>query len=484
MAAIKQLFLGTIVTSKQDRSLSILYDHLLGVDTDGFVRHLEDSKSIKSLELLGKAETDWSMNLERLDEFDYILPGFIDTHSADNSFHCCFPIRFDPIMYALGLRTVHAPQYLNAGTALDKPLMEWLEHYTFKSESRIDADPSGLGARVYEKLVARMIESGTTAASVFGTLTVEANLYLARAFQSGGIRAQIGAVAMDLNGIDSYIETTAASLHKMTAFIHEMNQLVLPLEPHRRLVEPVITPRFVPTCSKELLVGLSKLAKDTGVRIQSHMSEAVDQVEWSKSMWGGTPDFETFDSLGLLTPKTLMAHCTHMDIPTFSLLTKRGVSIAHCPLSNVYFSSEQPLRLREALTAGVKVGLGSDISGGYRLALDNSMRWAVGVSRLRAGAQTAEEKGKQSHAITWKESLYVATLGGALALGLDDRCGTLEVGKAFDAQLIKVGGSESELDLFDENMDREEVLEKWWCNGTRGDRKGVWVQGVRLRSVE
>lgn len=100
--------------------------------------------------------------------------------------------------------------------------MDWLEHYTFKSESRIDADPAGLGARVYKKLVERMIEAGTTTASVFGTLSVEAkcdpillkpyrrhflillsSLVLARAFQDAGIRGQIGKVAMDLNGVES-----------------------------------------------------------------------------------------------------------------------------------------------------------------------------------------------------------------------------------------------------------------------------------------
>ena len=88
-------------------------------------------------------------HITEIGENSWMMPSFVDTH-------------------------IHAPQYLNAGTALDKPLMEWLEHYTFSSEARIDADPEGLGRRVYEKLVERMIESGTTLASVFGTLTVEA----------------------------------------------------------------------------------------------------------------------------------------------------------------------------------------------------------------------------------------------------------------------------------------------------------------------
>jgi guanine deaminase len=133
------------------------------------------------------------------------------------------------------------------------------------------------------------------------------------------------------------------------------------------------------------------------------------------------------------------------------------------------------LPLREAWTAGVKVGLGSDISGGYRVGIDESMRWAVGISRLRAGAQGKEE---ESRAITWKEAIYLATLGGAEAMGLDDRVGLFEVGKAFDAQWIERKGSR--VDWFD-RLDVEEKCEKWWCNGREEDRVGVWVQGRRLR---
>ncbi|KAK4703804.1 guanine deaminase, partial [Phenoliferia sp. Uapishka_3] len=466
MPKIRQVFIGNIVSSSPDRTLSINEKSVLGVDADGIIRHFEGEETDASKALLESAQTDWSLMVHRISEekdgqghlMGFLLPGFVDTH-------------------------IHAPQLLNVGTALDKPLMEWLEHYTFKSESRIDADPEGLGARVYKKLVERMIEAGTTTASVYGTLTVEANLVLARAFQDAGIRAHIGKVAMDLNGHESYIETTAEALSRTSEFITAMEALTAPLEPHRRLVEPVITPRFVPTCSKELLVGLAEIAKTTGLRIQSHMSEAADQVEWSKSMWDGQPDHAVFDSLNLLTSKTLMAHCTHLSAPTLSLLATRGVSIAHCPLSNIYFSPEQSFPLVQALDAGVQVGLGSDVSGGYRIGIDDGMRSAVGVSRIRSGVTPIGDE-KKERAVGWKESLYLATLGGAKAMGMDAKCGSFEVGKAFDAQLIRMGSKGSKIDLFDEEMPVEEVLEKWWCLGTEVDRVGVWVQGVTVRMVE
>lgn len=197
-----------------------------------------------------------------------------------------------------------------------------------------------------------------------------------------------------------------------------------------------------------------------------------------------------------------MAHCTHTTSSHLSKLAERGTSIAHCPLSNVYFSAEKRFPLREAWDLGVNVGLGSDISGGYRVGLDDSMRWAVGVSRIRGGEELADEfkeveeetpkqklATRKELAITWKDSIYLATLGGVLALGLEDRIGRFEVGKSFDAQWIEIGGAGSRIDLFEEEsetmegMSIEDKIERWWCNGSEADRKGVWVQGRCLRML-
>lgn len=116
-------------------------------------------------------------------------------------------------------------------------------------------------------------------------------------------------------------------------------------------------------------------------------------------------------------------------------------AIAHCPLSNAYFSAE-PFRLREALDLGVKVGLGTDIAGGYSIDIMNCMRQAVVVSRMREGARVigpadgmlGQDEKNGSLAIGWKEALYLATRGGAIALGLAKGSGTFTVGAAFDAQ--------------------------------------------------
>lgn len=140
----------------------------------------------------------------------------------------------------------------------------------------------------------------------------------------------------------------------------------------------------------------------------------------------------------MLTSRTIQAHCTFLTKPCFDRLHGIGTGIAHCPLSNSYFSS-LPFPLREALSSGVRVGLGTDIAGGYSIDIMNTMRTAVVVSRIREGAR--KESGQtqgESLSINWKEALYLATKGGATTLQLPRGTGTFEIGAPFDAQLSEL----------------------------------------------
>jgi guanine deaminase len=121
--------------------------------------------------------------------------------------------------------------------------------------------------------------------------------------------------------------------------------------------------------------------------------------------------------------------------PNLDLLSSKGTAIAHCPLSNAYFSAK-PFPLREALDRGVKVGLGTDIAGGYSIDIKSAMRQAVIVSRMREGARLESEghSNTENLSVDWKETLFMATRGGALALGKKGYSGLFEVGAAFDAQ--------------------------------------------------
>lgn len=156
----------------------------------------------------------------------------------------------------------------------------------------------------------------------------------------------------------------------------------------------------------------------------------------------------------LLTSRAIHAHCTFLSVLHLPRLASRASAIAHCPLSNAYFSS-QPFALREALDSGLNVGLGTDVAGGYSADIMNAMRSAVVVARLREGERAertlAVGAGKASGlfavaghgweakklSIDWKEALYLATRGGAVALGLPTGAGAFERGAPFDAQLSR-----------------------------------------------
>ena len=140
----------------------------------------------------------------------------------------------------------------------------------------------------------------------------------------------------------------------------------------------------------------------------------------------------------LLTPRTIQAHCTFLDSPSLVDVAQHGTAIAHCPLSNAYFSA-LPFRLREALDKGVKVGLGTDIAGGYSVDIMNAMRKAVAVSSTREGSRImSNSKDGSILSIDWRDALFLATAGGAEAMGLPPRTGTFEVGAPFDVQQGRV----------------------------------------------
>lgn len=123
------------------------------------------------------------------------------------------------------------------------------------------------------------------------------SLVLARAFLEAGVRGQIGKVAMDQNSIPSYIETTASSLADTESFIRQVRDLTAGLPEERRILEPVVTPRFAPTCSIELMRGLAALADKTGTRVQSHMCESRGMVDACREMFVGKSDVEVLDEV-------------------------------------------------------------------------------------------------------------------------------------------------------------------------------------------
>ncbi|RDX42618.1 Metallo-dependent hydrolase [Lentinus brumalis] len=454
---------GDLVHCPKLGEVVVLRNHLLRVDSRGYIDHLAHAAHPESLSILMHEDP----TIIPLGSF--LMPTFCDLH-------------------------LHAPQFMYQGTGLHLPLMEWLNEYAFKAEESLDADPQ-LAESVYKRLAARLIEHGTGAVLLFGTIKTETNLILARVMQQAGIRAFVGKLSTDISSRPTYVESSAdASLEAARLFCDRCIDVSSSLSTHERLVEPVITPRFVPTCSNELLAGLGTLSAEKNIRIQSHMAESHDQVHHVLSE-RGSDDMDVFAQCNLLTSRTVQAHCTFLTPPSLMRLAKTGTAVAHCPLSNAYFSAE-PFRLREAIDTGVRVGLGTDIAGGYSVDIMNAMRQAVAVSRMREGARISghyrADSGQENRVLSvdWKEAFYLATKGGAEALNLAKGSGSFVVGAPFDAQHIQVfdaasGEGTGGIDFFRDPRPGGltlEILEKWWCVGDLRNRKGTWVQGKSVGS--
>lgn len=456
------IYQGTFVHCRRLGELEILKNHVICVNEQGYISDVLSGSSAEASSLAQNSD----VTITKLEDGAFFVPTFCDLH-------------------------LHAPQFLYQGTGLHLPLMKWLDEYAFKSEEQLDND-SLLAERVYNKLAQRLLESGTGAVSLFGTLNIKTNLILAKVMQQAGLRAFVGKLSMDISSRPTYKEDSAsASLSSVEEFIQQTRDFLSQYPPHLRLVEPIITPRFVPTCSNDLLRSLGDLAQSQSVRVQSHLAEAREEVEWVKSE-RQLDDIVVFEQSNLLSSQTIQAHCTFLHGTELEKMATYGSSVAHCPLSNCYFS-EKPFPLREALSRGVKVGLGTDIAGGYSVDIMNSMRQAVSVSRMREGLRAVEaeiggvsqHQGHQPLSINWKEALYLATRGGALAMDLP-KIGSFEMGQAFDAQSISVytadGTGVGAIDIFDNPGGiTEELVEKWWCMGDERNRLSVWVQGKRVR---
>jgi guanine deaminase len=376
----------------------------------------------------------------------YVLPGMVDLH-------------------------VHAPQWPQLGKALDLPLEDWLQKFTFPLEAQY-AD-SAFAAQVYESLVANLLANGTTTAMYFGTLHLAATKVLANICLRRSQRALIGRVAMDNpDQCPDYYRDGSAELAERET--RELISYVQALPGSQGLIYPVITPRFIPSCTDDLLVRLGRLARETGCHVQTHCSESDWQHQYVLERCGRT-DTAALDAFGLLSRRTVLAHGNFVDDADAALIHERGAGIAHCPLSNVYFS-DAVFPLRRMLEAGVHVGLGTDIAGGASPSVLENARHAVISSRmLEAGVDPRQDRAQRRRAdsrIDAVTAFWVATAGGGIALDLP--VGQFAPGYQFDACVIDTTAPHSNLHV-DGNDSPETVLQKIIYEAARANIGQVWV---------
>ena len=318
---------------------------------------------------------------------------------------------------------IHAPQYTFRGTGMDLELMDWLQQQAFPEESRF-AD-AAYAAQAYDLFAQQLKASATTRAVVFGTRHSAATEILMEKLEQTGLVTLVGKVNMDQNAPESLVEESAeASVADTIRWLERTGDRF-----HR--TKPILTPRFIPSCSRPLLEALGRIRRERGLPLQSHLSENPGEIAFVKELFPEEATYgHCYERYGLLGENTVMAHCVYSAPKEVQLLKQRGVYVAHCPASNTNLASGIA-PIRRYLQAGLKVGLGSDVAGGHTGSMFRAVTDAIQVSKLHW--RLVDEKSKP---LTFAEAFYLATLGGGSFFG---KVGAFEPGYEFDALVLDEG---------------------------------------------
>ena len=412
---------ATVLHTPAHDRLDVLTDHDIVVGPSGRIEAVEP------------ARPDITPDVA-LPEGTVLVPGFVDTH-------------------------LHAPQWPQLGTALDLPLDQWLFEYTFPLEARfVDLE---LAQRVWDHMVSSLLRHGTTTVTYYGSIHEAATTALAETCARLGQRAFVGRCAMDHpDGTPEWyrdpsatasVEASARSVEAIRAIGSD-------------LVEPILTPRFIPACTDAALAGLGELAAATGTLVQTHCSEG-DWEHGHVLERCGVTDAHALDGFGLMRDHTVLAHATHLDDTDRALIAARGAGAAHCPLSNVYFS-ERAFSARKAIDAGMRVGLGTDVAGGPSPSLFAQCGHAMAAARRRV------DEGDPDALIDTTAAFWMATAGGADLVGVE--AGVIEPGRWFDAVAMRLPDTVLADDDWTSRFERLVRL------ATPDDIESVWVAGRRV----
>ena len=325
-----------------------------------------------------------------------IIPGLIDLH-------------------------IHAPQYAFRGMGMDMQLLDWLNTYAFKEEGKYrDLE---YAKKQYSKFVSDVKNSATTRLSIFATLHKDATIMLMDMLEEAGIKAYVGKVNMDRNSPEFLTEDTLKSKEDTIEWLEDTKD-------RYKNIKPILTPRFIPSCTDNLMEEIKQINNIYNIPVQSHLSENKSEIEWVAELHPDTKNYaEAYDKYNLFgkNNKTIMAHCVHCPDDELELIKQNNVVVAHCPQSNANLTSGIA-PIKNMLSMGINVGLGSDIAAGSSLSIFRAMSDAVQVSKLRESLT-----GQKNQTLTLTEVFYLGTKGGGKFFG---DVGSFEKGYEFDAVVL------------------------------------------------
>ncbi len=375
-----------------------------------------DNGKIISIKLFPK-----TVNCEYLDYSDCLtFPGLIDIH-------------------------VHLSQYRIRGYYRDS-LLPWLEEFVFPEESKSIEEEYAFN--LAKDFFQALLRAGTTTAVIY---TAPYQTACEAAFRMATVenyRAFIGMTMMDSNSPQNLIQDTGKAIttskHLITKW-HGTNNL-----------QYIFTPRFAPTCSMKMMKQISDFARTNDLWIQTHLSENKDEIQWVKEIFGLDTYTGVYEKAGLLTQKTILAHCVHLSDEEMQMLKQNGCLIAHCPDSNFFLRSGE-FPLEEINRYDIPFALGSDVGAGTSL----NMLYHAKMYIYR----------QFTYHIPPADAFYRITLGAAEALGLDAEVGSISPGKDANLVILKLPFSLDKLD--------NDIVSELIFTGSEWQTKAVFLKGQK-----
>ena len=310
---------------------------------------------------------------------------------------------------------VHLSQHRIRG--LYQPaLLPWLEQSVFPEEAK--SRDRNFAAGIAEEFYTALFACGTTCSVIYTAPFKEACQEAFLAADRLGARALIGMTLMDMNAPQSLLQSTRYAIDESISLCQSFHKA-------DGMLGYIFTPRFAPTCSAELMRAIANYATANNIWIQSHLSENKDEISWVKEIFGLDSYTQVYEEYGLLGPHTIMAHPIHLSDIELQILKAYQTKIAHCPDSNFYLKSGE-FDLPRIKEAGLQYALGSDVGAGTSL----SMPYHAKMMNFR----------QSSYPVLPSEAFYAITLGAARLLGLDQKIGSIELGKEADLVLLDYPG--------------------------------------------
>jgi guanine deaminase len=372
-----RISIGRVVNFLSEESLEDFPVGFLAVDAAGKLLDYGDWDRA--------ARRRWPLaQIERHDRA-LILPGFVDTH-------------------------LHLPQMHLRGI-YGADLLQWLKDYILPAEAKF-ADPR-FARRVAREFFSELLKNGTTTAMVYSSVHREATDIAFEEAARSGIRAIIGKVMMDQNVPQELKEKTNQSLRDSIALYEKWQGF------DRNRLQYAFAPRFAPSCSERLMSAVGDAARNLKAHVTTHLAETRPELELTRKLFPGYRSYtDLYYRMGLLGPRTVMAHCIHLNAEEFRLLARTGTRVAHCPSANLFLHSGN-MDVRRMARERIIVGLGTDVGAGPSFSLFNVLQNMYFLRKVTPG-----------------KAFYHATLGGAKALALDREIGSFAPGKEADFVVV------------------------------------------------